>query len=334
VRREVVLALDGTEMPGLEDEAARSGIDRVIRRIPKPEAKGSVVVVPVSDSRGAETKAAWVRVRSGSDIGAAIEASAGDYSFVVVECSDWKVIPLENLIADFRRRGKKLFAYVKGKDEVGLAFSILERGVDGVVVPPNSIGEARALAEVRVHAPIQLQPARITKVVDAGVGDRVCVDTTSQLELGEGMLVGSRASFLYLVHGETVPTQYIATRPFRVNAGSVHSYLLVGGEKTRYLSELEAGDRVLLVRRDGSSREAVVGRVKIERRPMMLIEATMGEEKGSVILQNAETIRLVRKGGEPVGVTELKEGDEILVQSGGPRGRHFGGEVDEFVIER
>ena len=330
----MVLVLDGSELPGLEESAAKSGIERVIRRMPSAGTEAEVIAVPVSDSRGAETSAAWVRVRSGADLTRAVEASDGDYAFVVVECPDWRVIPLENLIAEFRRRGKKLYAYVNGREDVDLAFSVLEKGVDGVVVPPGTLAEAKTLAEASRGPAFELLPAKVTKLVDAGVGDRVCVDTTSNLAVGEGMLVGSRAAFLYLVHGETLPTQYIATRPFRVNAGSVHSYVLVDAEKTRYLSELEGGDKVLLVHREGASRQAAVGRVKMERRPMVLVEAALGEERGSVILQNAETIRLVKRGGEPVAVTDLKVGDEVLVYAAGPRGRHFGGEVDEFIVEK
>jgi len=329
-----VVVLDGTEPPGLEERAARAGVERTIRRSQKLGLNEDFAAVQVYGARGPESMAAWVKISKGEDIARAVDASDGEYSFVVVECTDWKVIPLENLIAEFRRRGKKLYAYVKGKDEVNLAFSVLERGVDGVVIPPGTLEDAKGLLEVGGGAPLQLLPARVTRTTDAGLGERVCVDTTSRLDIGEGMLVGSRAAFLYLVHGETVPTQYIPTRPFRVNAGSLHSYILVQPEKTRYLSELESGDRLLLVDRRGSSRPGVVGRVKIERRPMILVEAALGEEKGSVILQNAETIRLVMKGGEPVAVTDLKVGDEVMVYARGPRGRHFGGEVDEFIIER
>ena len=36
----------------------------------------------------------------------------------------------------------------------------------------------------------------------------------------------------------------------------------------------------------------------------------------------------------PVSVTELKVGDEVLVHLTKSRARHFGGEVDEFILER
>jgi 3-dehydroquinate synthase II len=55
---------------------------------------------------------------------------------------------------------------------------------------------------------------------------------------------------------------------------------------------------------------------------------------GTVILQNAETIRLVKSSGAIVSVTELKIGDKILGSLKQGSGRHFGMEVDEYLIEK
>jgi 3-dehydroquinate synthase II len=76
-----------------------------------------------------------------------------------------------------------------------------------------------------------------------------------------------------------------------------------------------------------------VGRVKIELRPLLLIEAEYEGKRIKTIVQNAETIRLVTKKGS-TSVAELKTGDEVLayVTEGG---RHFGTLVkEETVIER
>lgn len=53
----------------------------------------------------------------------------------------------------------------------------------------------------------------------------------------------------------------------------MHAYVGVPGGKTRYLSELEAGKEVLIVDQNGMQRTAIVGRVKIETRPLILVEA-------------------------------------------------------------
>ncbi len=119
-----------------------------------------------------------------------------------------------------------------------------------------------------------------------------------------------------------------------MNAGPVYAYVLVG-EKTRYLSELTSGDDVLIVNAEGGTRKAIVGRVKIEKRPLMLVEAEVeGEEKRkcSIILQNAETIKLMGKT-KPISVVDLKEGDEVLVHVT-ETARHFGIAVEEMVIEK
>jgi 3-dehydroquinate synthase II len=286
---------------------------------------------------------AWVEVRSAKDLDLAVESALkGDNKFVVVDCTNWKIIPLENLIGEFRRKHRKIYAFMKSEGDIKLAFSILEKGVDGVVIPYSSLKASKELiasvtsaAATGQRRQVPLVKAKIKRIVDVGDGERVCIDTASQLELGEGMLIGSLASFFFLVHSETVPTEYIPTRPFRVNAGALHSYILGADGKTRYLSELRSGDKVQLVDKSGGRRDAIVGRIKMERRPLVMIEAEFDGQEGTAMLQNAETIRLVRPDGTPLAITEAKAGDEVLVHvAGEAKGRHFGGEVDEFIVER
>ena len=155
------------------------------------------------------------------------------------------------------------------------------------------------------------------------MGDRVCVDTCANLGLGEGMLVGNSSGGLFLVHAESLENPYAAPRPFRVNAGPVHAYIRVTDDKTRYLGELAAGDEVLVVDYQGRTRPAVVGRVKVERRPLMLVAAEAGGQEVTTILQNAETIRLTRPNGEAVSIVTLQPGDEVLVALE-ETGRDFG----------
>jgi len=73
--------------------------------------------------------------------------------------------------------------------------------------------------------------------------------------------------------------------------------------------------------------------VKIERRPMVLIETEVDGRLFSIIVQNAETVRMLSDGSSK-SVSELKPGDEVLVRVE-EGGRHFGTLVsDESVIER
>ena len=255
--------------------------------------------------------------------------------YLVVIGTDWKVIPLENLIAGLQKIDVRIIAGVRDAEEAKLALETLEHGSDGVLLDTDDISEIKKVMGVREKSVMEktsLMKARVTKVKQVGMGDRVCVDTASLMVPGEGMLVGSQSNGLFLVHSESEESPYVAARPFRVNAGAVHAYVRVG-EKTRYLSELGAGDDVLIVNSRGEMRPAVVGRVKIERRPLMLVEAEVEGTKIKTLLQNAETIKLVGADGKPVPVTALKEGDEVLVYFEAAA-RHFGIKIEETIIEK
>ncbi|HIQ32332.1 MAG TPA: 3-dehydroquinate synthase II [Methanothermococcus okinawensis] len=279
----------------------------------------------------------YIPIESKEDEEYALEVSKYPFlDYIIVEGRDWTIIPLENLIAALEGSNVKIVAVVEDVEEGRTAYEILEKGVDGTLLRPKDTNEIKRFSKLieEMNAErVKLDYAIVRKVEPVGSGDRVCVDTCSMMEEGEGMLVGSYSRGLFLVHGETVENPYVATRPFRVNAGPVHAYILCPGNRTKYLSELKAGDKVLIVNKDGRAREAVVGRVKIERRPLILVEA---EYKGDIlrtILQNAETIRLVGEDGKPISVVDLKEGDKVLVKFD-ENARHFGMAIKETIIEK
>ena len=255
--------------------------------------------------------------------------------FLLVTGTDWKVIPLENLIAELQRYKVKIIFGVKSAEEARLAFQTLETGADGVLLDsgnPQEIKDTIQAARELENESAELESAVVTRVEPLGMGDRVCVDTCNLMQRGEGMLIGSQASGMFLVNSESDDSPYVAARPFRVNAGAVHSYIKIG-DKTRYLSELQTGDTVTIVDSKGKQREGIVGRVKIESRPLMLIEAKAGDRTLSAILQNAETIKLVGKDGNPISVAKLKKGDEVLVRLE-EGARHFGKKIEETIIEK
>jgi 3-dehydroquinate synthase II len=265
-----------------------------------------------------------------------LAAAAGETAdYVVVVGEDWKIIPLENLIADLQDEDARIVAGVDSAEEAKTAFETMEVGADGVLLETDDPGEIKKTVRERDRfesEELELVDATVTAVEPTEMGDRVCVDTATLMESGEGMLVGSMSNGLFLVHAEVAESPYVASRPFRVNAGAVHAYIRVPGGETKYLSELEAGDEVLVVNEDGETREALVGRSKIEKRPMFLVEAEYDGKRYRTLLQNAETIRLVTPEGA-VSVTELEEGEEVrlYVEEGG---RHFGTKVEESVVEK
>jgi 3-dehydroquinate synthase II len=250
---------------------------------------------------------------------------------VVVQTTDWTIIPLENLIA--RRNG--LMTEVSNAEDARLMMQVMEKGVDGVVLNTRSPEEVREVVGL-VHSlspKLDLVAVEVTDVRLLGMGDRACVDTCSTMGLGEGMLAGNSGQAMFLVHSESLQTPYVAPRPFRVNAGAVHAYTLLPDGGTKYLGELKAGDEVLLVRHDGETSVAYVGRNKIERRPLMLVEAEADGRRISIMLQNGETIRLTAPDGNAVSLATLKPGDKVLayLESGG---RHFGMAIEETITEK
>jgi 3-dehydroquinate synthase II len=259
-------------------------------------------------------------------------ARAADYTVVVG--TDWQIIPLENLIA---RIGEEtsLVAGVTSAEEAQTAYETLELGADGVLLDTDDPDEIRRTVAVRDSLDsetLDFQWAEVTAIEQTGSADRVCVDTGSLLDDDEGMLVGSMSRGLFFVHGETADSPYVESRPFRVNAGAVHAYARGPDGETNYLSELTSGDQVQVVDVNGLTREAIVGRSKIERRPMFRIQAAVGEDRVETLLQNAETIKLHTRDGRKA-VTDLEAGDEVLVHYE-EDARHFGEAVEESIIER
>ena len=250
---------------------------------------------------------------------------------VIVKTSDWKIIPLENLIA----QSDSIIAEVKDSKEAKLALETLETGVGGVLLNSKNFNEIIATGKLvkEESEKLELIKLKITKTEQLGSGDRVCVDTCTNMKVGQGMLVGDASDGMFLVHAECVKNPYVEQRPFRVNAGAVHAYVRVPGNKTKYLNDLKRGNDVLLVDKKGNTETAVLGRSKVERRPLMIVEAEAEGKTVSLVLQNAETIRLVKPSGEPISVIKLKKGDTVLgfVEEAG---RHFGMKIKESIVEK
>jgi 3-dehydroquinate synthase II len=248
----------------------------------------------------------------------------------VVLKKGWEIIPVENILAQAQGLGVE----VDSLDQAMLAAGILERGVEVIVVLAQAAPELKQIVRALKldQGSMPLVTATVEEIRNAGLGHRVCVDTSSLLATGQGMLVGNSSGFTFLVHAETESNPYVAARPFRINAGAVHSYAVLPGDRTCYLEELAPGDQILVVAADGSTTLATVGRIKVEVRPMLLVRAKAGDRSGNIILQNAETIRLVRGDGTPVSVVQLQPGDEILCRTD-VAGRHFGMRITEEIKE-
>lgn len=308
--------------------ALESGVDGVIVPADHVEAVSALGRVTVLSPE----QAGLMPLNAKEDEELAVERLLGGSMVTLAE--GWEVIPIENILA----RSRDIFVEAASIERARLAAGIMQHGVKGIVVLPEAIADLKTvIAELKLsQGRIDLQPAVVTEVTPVGLGHRVCVDTLSMLKKGQGMLVGNSSAFTFLVHAETEDNPYVAARPFRVNAGAVHAYAAMPGDRTAYLEELSSGREVLIVDHEGQTGIAVIGRTKVEVRPMLLVRARIGEgpgaAEGAVFLQNAETIRLTTPGGEPVSVVGLQPGDTVLCRTDAA-GRHFGMRVSEEIEE-
>ena len=272
-------------------------------------------------------------------------AMAGSVEWILLEFGEWKMIPIENIIAACDGGPTKVAARISSAEQVlGAAFA-LQVGVDALLVDEKTLPTALIAKSQRGEKSVEsvsenttqemiLSKLEVIEVREGGVGDRVCVDLTSMLELGEGMIVGSSSNSMILVHGETVESEFVPIRPFRVNAGAAHSYIMMADGTTSYLSELKMGDEVMVANSDGISRSCTVGRVKIEKRPFILFRwKNENDNEAGVLLQQAETVRLISESRELVSITELVPGTLLLGWTGGA-GRHVGQTISAEVEER
>jgi len=259
--------------------------------------------------------------------------------WLLVRCSDWTMVPLENLVAASRGTSTRIAAAIDEEVELNGAAFALGGGVDAILVPGHLVNDAVTILggkwdmeETQDDGAI-IEEARILSIEGAGVGERVCVDLTRRISDGQGMAVGSISGNLCLIHGETIQSDYVPTRPFRVNAGAIHSYALMADGKTKYLSELTSGDEVAILSSSGNKEKATVGRLKVETRPLLLIRFEVLGSEGQIVVQQAETVRLISPSEGAISVTQAKEGDKISILTDN-RARHVGFAIPAEVKEK
>lgn len=310
--------------------ALESGVDGIIA----PDSEAGEVAAMARLEVLPESRVKRVTLASKADEDEAAALLRGGAT--VLLSRGWEIIPVENLLAHEQLSGRagRLILEVGGPDEAVLAGGVLESGADTVAVTPEGAAAIKEIVEKLKFSlgRIELTEAVITEVAPVSLGHRVCVDTLSVLKSGQGMLIGNSAAFTFLVNAETERNEFVAPRPFRINAGAVHAYALMPGDRTVYLEELAPGREILVADHQGNAQIAVAGRLKVEKRPMLLIRARAAEREGCVFLQNAETIRLVQPGGKTASVVELKPGDKVLCRLD-EAGRHFGLRIQEDILE-
>jgi 3-amino-4-hydroxybenzoic acid synthase len=269
---------------------------------------------------------------------AAIELGRA-HRYLAMRFPDPTNIPLELVIASLQSSHtiviKEITDPADGEDAV-VSLGVMEVGSDGVLFSPRESEPLehflKALREA-TEPRVEIGVATVISSTPIGMGHRSCIDLATLFEPDEGMLVGSTSQGGILCCPEVFFLPYMELRPFRVNAGGVHSYVYASDNRTNYLSELKAGSPAMVVGVDGRTREVPVGRIKTEIRPLRLIEVEFESgERANVIMQDDWHVRIFSKEGQPLNITELKPGDKVLGHVATP-GRHVGLPVDETIQE-
>lgn len=277
----------------------------------------------------------FVEVTDAPSLELACEAARND-RWAVLLFRDPTKIPLEIVLAAADKAEGSIITGVQDVEEAEIVFGVLEHGSDGVMLTPHAVGDATKLKAAADDRPadLDLVALEVRGIRRAGMGDRACVDTCTNFRPDEGILVGSTSQGMILGCSETHPLPYMPTRPFRVNAGALHSYTVATAGRTSYLSELRAGAKVLAVDSTGRTRAVTVGRVKIETRPLLAIDAVApsGREV-NLIVQDDWHVRVLGPGGVVLNVTELTAGTKVLGYLPTEQ-RHVGYAIDEFCVEQ
>ncbi|MFH1470773.1 MAG: 3-dehydroquinate synthase II [Candidatus Micrarchaeota archaeon] len=265
-------------------------------------------------------KGKWteVKIRGERDIQKLKEAAKAGAERAVISCPNWAKAPQKEL--NKLEKKLKIIAKVKNSEEAKIADELLDKTISGFLLHNAKTFEIDKLKRyLSGEGVIILEAATVSEIKPTGSGERSCIDTCEIMTSGEGMLVGSDSTGFVLVQAEASTEDSRAEpRPFRVNAGAVSLHTLLAGNKTEFLAEIQAGDDVLIVDRSGKERKAVVGRNRIERRPLVLITAKHKLRAITAFLQNSENVCLLTpKGAKPV--PKLRKGDEILVHLRGKK---------------
>lgn len=249
-------------------------------------------------------------------------------------------IPLELVIASLQQTGTFLIKEIADPDDVDdaiVVYGVMEYGAEGVAFSPRShavMDEFLTRVALRSHPEITLQVGRVVATVPVGMGFRACIDTVTLFNEDEGMLVGSTSQGGVLCCPEVFFLPYMELRPFRVNAGAMHSYVYNINDRTDYMSELKAGSPIMIVNSKGCVRTAAVGRMKIEQRPLRLIEVKFDSgQRINVVMQDDWHVRIFSADAKPLNISTLKPDDRVLgyvTESG----RHVGIKIDENILEK
>nr|WP_283248099.1 3-dehydroquinate synthase II [Erwinia rhapontici] len=263
-----------------------------------------------------------------------------DFDYLWILFRDPTNIPLELVIASLQSTHTILMKEVKepsNVDDAIVSYGVMEYGAEGVIFSPvehDVMSDFLNRMSDRGNKDITIQVGTVMDSRPVGMGYRACIDTATLFQPDEAILVGNTSQGGLLCCAEVFFLPYMELRPFRVNAGAMHSYVFNQDNLTDYMSELKTGSPVMVVNAKGRTRRAAVGRMKIELRPLRLIEVEFShQERVSVIMQDDWHVRIFSDAAKPLNISELKAGDKVLGYVTEP-GRHVGIKINESIIEK
>lgn len=261
------------------------------------------------------------------------------HEFLVVSLCDPTNIPLELVIASLQTSRTIVIKEITNPnncDDAIVSLGVMEVGTEGILFSPiehDSMDRFLARLQEIQEQKIRIEAGTVLRTTPVGMGYRSCIDLVTLFSPSEGILIGSTSQGGILCCPEVFYLPYMELRPFRVNAGGVHSYLYNINNRTNYLTELKAGSQAMIVGVDGKVRQAPVGRSKTEVRPLRLIEVEFARgEQVNIFMQDDWHVRVFSDKGLPRNITELKPGDKVLGHVTVP-GRHVGIKVEETIVE-
>lgn len=278
----------------------------------------------------------FVSVNDRESLDFTVNKAAKEVDFLGIDFKDPTNIPLELVLAKTQGTKTNVFKRVSDHKDGEVSLMTMEQGSDGIIFENNEVENIVLMEQAYERSTTHkynLQAAEVLEIQHAGMGDRVCIDTTSELTIDEGMLLGSTSTGGLMVCSETHYLPYMNLRPFRVNAGGLHMYVWGPNNFVAYLSELKAGDEVYAVNSKGEARIVTVGRVKIERRPLLKIKAKIGDSIVNTFIQDDWHVRVFNSKGAIVPSAEVKIGDKLLGYIDEP-GRHVGVKISETIKEQ
>jgi 3-dehydroquinate synthase II len=174
---------------------------------------------------------------------------------------------------------------------------------------------------------------QVESIEELGEGTRVCLDFIDILAPDEGIYIGNTGHGYMMVLSENRKTTTYPPRPFRINAGGIHQYLLLEDNVTCYLCDLQPGVKIPIYNPEHNQRLISIGRIKVEKRKLSRMSCTFEDKNISVTVQVSDSIYFLGKDNKPTEFLSLKPGDLIRCQADEP-GRHLGEHLIEYIEEK